>query len=113
MDLVITIAAYAITILATFLGLTGLLVGIGAMFGGMIGALGASCFVWTGINLIWVLLEGDMIPMAALIASFISLFFLDYKNLNTGAKINASGEQWGIVIVCIYIAVNASPIRWF
>ena len=77
----------------------------------MIGALGASFFTWSGISMIWLWLEGDVIPMAALVASFASLFFLDYKNLNTGAKL-AAGEQWGIVLVCIYLAVYASPIRW-
>jgi uncharacterized membrane protein len=78
----------------------------------MIGALFSSIIIWQGVSRVWLLLEGAMIPIAALIASFVSLFFLDYENLNTGAKINASGEQWGIVIVGIYLAIYTSPIRW-
>jgi hypothetical protein len=113
MDIAITVVAYCLTIFATFLGLTGLVVGIGGLFGGKLGALFASFALWLGILNIWKFLEGGVTPMTALIASLVSLFFLDYKNLNEGAKSNAAAEQWGITIVCIYIAMNTSPIRWF
>lgn len=113
MDIIITIAAYVITILITYFGLTGLLVGIGGMFGGMIGALGVSCLVWLLVNILWTSLEGATIPVAALFVAFISLFFLpDYKNLNQGARNNVSAEQWGIILISIYIMLNSSPIRW-
>lgn len=113
MDIVITAIAYCLTVFATFFGLTGIVIGIGSLFGGMIGAVGASFVLWIGILNIWKYLEGDVTPIAALIASFISLFLQDYKNLNEGAKLNVAAEQWGIMIFCVYIAMNTTPIRWF
>jgi hypothetical protein len=64
MDIVITVAAYGITMLATFFRLTGLIVGIGAKFGGLyIGGLASSFIIWLGISRIWIFLEGDIIPI--------------------------------------------------
>jgi len=79
MDIVITAVAYCLTVFATFFGLTGIITGIGSLFGGMLGAFGASFVLWLGILNIWKYLEGDVTPIAALIASFVSLFLRTIK----------------------------------
>ncbi len=115
-----TLIAYALTVAAVAFSVTSLpqvLVGglIARWAGILFGALVGGVLSWSAINLMWLWLEGNHIPIAALGAAVVTLFvhsFISRNNLSQQSLWLMAGEIWAIVLLAIYLVVFSDEIRW-
>lgn len=108
--MITTIICYLVIIALTFLGITS----IPLVLGGLgIGALLVAFFVWISISYLWLVVEGEVMPVAAYAGAFLILFVQQWNNLTDIAKRNVAAEQWGILIVACWQMYQANQIRWF
>lgn len=116
------IIAYVIILASVFFAITAIpnsLIGgyLGRLFGNpLLGVLFGSILIWMLIDILWVLLFSTHIPVLVFVLAFLILTVhssVDKNNLNNPAKYMIAGEQWALVIVCIYTMFMSEQIQWY
>lgn len=116
------IVAYVIILVSVFFAITAIpnsLIGgyFGRLFGNLLlGALFGSILIWMIIDFLWVLFFSTHIPLLIFALSFLILIIqssAEKENLNDSAKFMIVGEQWAIVIVCVYSMIVSEHIQWY
>lgn len=116
-----TIIAYTVTLATVVLTATMLLqalIGglVGRITGPLVGVLIGGLVAWFAVDFLWVWLEGDHIPIAALGGAIVILFThsaLSKDALTEQSNWMMAGEAWAIVLLGIYLAVVPDAIRWY
>lgn len=114
-----TIIAYGVTLAAVFFGATGLPQAlIGGLFGRavdpMLGLLIGGLLTWGGVDLAWFYLEGDHIPISALILSVALIFlhgFISEERLTQQSRVVMAGEAWAVIIVGLALFFLQDSVR--
>ncbi len=114
------IIAYVLTFLVVLLPITTI---PQALIGGLIGRLTqnvligmliGSIIIWLIIDLLWVKFVDGHIPVLAFGLCFLTLVgHSKLKELNDQAKFMIGGEQWALVLLCIYTMIVSDTIRWY
>jgi hypothetical protein len=89
---------------------------VGRAVGPLLGALVGGVVVWFGIDLLWLRLEGDHVPMSVLATAIAVLFAksaISKDKLTQQSKWMMAGEAWSIVLIGVYLAVVPDGIRWY
>lgn len=116
------IIAYVLILVSVFLGITAIpnsFIGgfLGRLFGNLLlGSLFGSIIIWMFIDLLWVLFFSTHVPVLVFVIAFLILTFqlsVEKDNLNEPAKFMIAGEQWALVIVCIYTLLMSEQIQWY
>ena len=116
-----TIIAYTFTLVAVVLAATSLLQAVvggilGRLMGPLIGAVIGGLASWALVDLLWVWLEGDHVPIAALVGALIVLVTqsaISRHELTQQSNWMMAGEAWGIVLLGIYLVTVPEAIRWY
>ena len=120
-----TIAAYVLTFGLALIGfvslLDPLLGGLAIRSGGygpgvLIGIFLGSLIGWFVVDLLWQVVEGGRVPLAALGLSLAGIVLhekAERQNLNTIARLTQSAEMWAIVTLAIILAFAPGPVRWY
>ena len=114
------VIAYIIIVLLVFFAITSfpqVLTGglIGRITNILIGALVGSITTWLLIDLLWLKIMGNHIPILALGLSIITLFIHGYFDGESLTKIShqmMAAEAWAIILVGIYIIIISNNIQW-
>ncbi len=116
----ITIAAYALTLMAVFFAINSLFLsfvgGILVRFitkNHMMGNLLAAFILWNIISFIWVSFEGGVPPVLVLVSAIGILFMSDNDELTDIASLMIAAEQLAIIILGGILMYNSESIRWF
>lgn len=116
------IIAYVIILASVFFAITAIpnsLLGgyLGRLFGNpLLGVLFGGILIWMFLNFLWVLFFSTHIPVLVFVLAFLILTFhssVEKDNLNDSAKNMIAGEQWALVIVCIYTMLMSEQIQWY
>lgn len=118
---IITIASYALTLLAVFFAVTSIpqmLLGglIGQLVGPLASALLGGIVSWAAIDALWYFLEGGHIPFTVLVGSFLLLVMhgiTSKEELTEQANWTMAGEMWAIIVVGICIFLLTDQYRWY
>lgn len=117
----IIIAAYVLTALAVFFGVTSLISsGLGALgfrLGGglawQLGALSGGIITWAIVSRLWAeFVEGyHALPLAAVGVALLMYMwqYKDWKRLGMPAKVTLGGETWALILFTAYMAID-SPV---
>ncbi len=119
--MIITMLLYALTLAAVYYAITGIIQGffaafIGRLFGVNLGIFFGGVITWGFINWLWILINGDQIPITVVIGSIILLVMhgvIGKDQLNENAKLMMSAEQWVLILLGIYLIATGDPTRWF
>lgn len=111
---IVTLAAVAITATGLVQAVLGGLIGraVGPLFGALIGGL----FVWFAIDFLWLWLEGDHVPIAALVGAIAVLFIhsaISKDSLTEQSNWMMAGEAWAIILIGVYLTLSLDIIRWY
>lgn len=119
--MVITIIAYLLTLAAVYWAVTGMLQGliggiVGKMFGVHIGMFVGALITWEIVDWLWVVLEGNHLPITVIFGSIgllVAHGVRGNEELNIPAKLMMSAEQWVLIIMGIYLVVSGDQVRWY
>ncbi len=119
--MIITVLLYALTLAAVYYAITGIIQGffaalIGRLFGVNLGIFIGGLITWEIIDWIWILIDGDHIPITVVIGSITLLVMhgvIGKDQLNENAKLMMSAEQWVLIVLGIYLVATGDPTRWF
>ena len=83
--------------------------------GVLIGALAGHFLGWVALNWAWRLVEGGLIPIAALGISFMVMGLHDLtagEDLNPMARRMVGADMWAIVLLATLLVLEPGPVRW-
>jgi len=81
-----------------------------------LGSLLGSLLIWYFVDFLWIKFAGGHISVLAFALCFLALTLIHYlsrKELNQNAKTMMAGEQWALILLCIYTLFISDVIRWF
>ncbi len=119
-----TIAAYVLTVGLAAFGIvsapaplvSGLLARVAGGSALNVGLLVGSVLGWSILSLLWQVVEGGPIPLAALGLSFVAIGAhgtMSWDELNSPAKHTLVAEMWAIAILAIILAADSGAVRWY
>lgn len=79
-----------------------------------IGMLLSAIFTWMIINLIWLFILREDMPILLFVLVFILLMIHPQRRNFVTEEMHqiVAGEQWAIVLVCIYTIFKSETINW-